>query len=58
MNIYQIFEAGNKMGLKDFDVYPYNNPQRLNMKELNQRICDIEESKCNDGFMGGTWSGD
>lgn len=59
MNIQEMYEKGKEMGLGEWDAYPYNNPQRLTMRELERRINEISMTDFGkSNFRGGAWSGD
>lgn len=56
MNIIEMLEKGKEMGLKEWDVFPYDNPQRLTMNELQSRVRNLPDD--DNSFIGGAWSGD
>jgi hypothetical protein len=55
-----MYKKGLNLGLSEYDTFPYNNPQNLNMSELKERIYSFDRylQSENDSFMGGAWSGD
>lgn len=60
MTIVEMYKKGLEIGLGEWDVFPYDNPQRLNMKQLEERYWDYLRYLDNrdSNFIGGAWSGD
>jgi len=57
MNIIEMYEEGKKLSLKGGDRFPYDNPQRLTMNELKERIDRLPDER-DENFRGGACSGD
>ncbi len=58
--VVNMYKLGLNLGLSGYDRYPYNNPQNLNMLQLEERIYFFDRylNTKNDSFVGGAWSGD
>jgi hypothetical protein len=58
--VVKMYKIGLEMGLSEYDRFPYNNPQLLNMNQLKERVYSFDRylSCKHDRFIGGALSGD